>query len=156
MVFALIITGTLFELAGIVLAWRELRQRRRDVRAFEAIPPSGYGRGFLYVDAHGGGHASRPEPPTLEDRVEALERAVPALRAEQRAAEVRARQNAKRVAERLTQDLGRSVTDRLDAVKTLLLNATRPTRTAYAAIGLLVGGLLLQSAANLVQVLTAP
>ncbi len=154
-VLFLILLGGLLELAGIGLALREIGNRRREVEAHERRPISAYavvslgGSGSLTV-----GSAQPAEPPLLEQRMEALERALLDLRADQSAAQQRAEQNAKQVAENLTNALQDHLAANIDGVRTLLLNVTRPTASAWWSIRLLVAGLALQTLANVVQVMS--
>jgi hypothetical protein len=154
-VLFMVVTGALLELAGIGLAMREVIHRRRGVRAHENRPGSGYGVGFLTAGVGtltAEGSSRSDGPPSLEQRVEALESAVPALRDELKAAEQRARDSAQHVAGTLTKALDNHLTQTIEGVRRLLLDVTRPSVSAWLSIGLLSGGLALQSIANVVQV----
>jgi hypothetical protein len=148
-VLPLILVGFLLELIGIGLARRELHRRRREVEAHKVPPISGYGEasGLLTV-----GSASPAEPPSLEQRIRALEEASPV---EQKASEQRAREIAKQAAETRTNALGAHLSTNIDDVRRLLLDFTQPTASARWSIRLLVAGLGLQTLANVVQVMTS-
>jgi hypothetical protein len=66
----------------------------------------------------------------------------------------RARGSAKQVAETLTNTLGDHLRTNIDGVRTLLLDVTRPTASAWWSISLLVAGLGLQTLANVIQVMS--
>jgi hypothetical protein len=61
--------------------------------------------------------------------------------------------SAKQVAETLTNTLGDYLRTNSDGVRTLLLDVTRPTASAWWSISLLVAGLGLQTLANVIQVM---
>jgi hypothetical protein len=152
-VLPLILVGFLLELIGIGLARRELHRRRREVEAHKVPPISGYG--VVSVEASGlltVGSASPAEPPSLEQRIRALEEASPV---EQKASEQRAREIAKQAAETRTNALGAHLSTNIDDVRRLLLDFTQPTASARWSIRLLVAGLGLQTLANVVQVMTS-
>lgn len=153
MVLFLILAGAGLELAGVGLALREVYNRRKQVRAHEARATPAYGVGFAELSGSGSlTTGAPPAKPTLEQRVEALESAVPDLRAEQEAAERRARESAERVARTMTAALENHLSQTIEGVRTLLLDVTRPTAAVWSSVVLLVVGLGLQTAANVLQV----
>jgi hypothetical protein len=151
-VLSLIAAGFLLELAGIGLALREIRERRRAVKAYRARPARGYAAGTLSFSssASGSGGSSGAEPPSLETRVAALEQAIPALRAEQEASARRSMKHSEAVAKSQTDALGRYLGDTIADIRALLLVATAPTPGSWWSVGLLIAGLVAQTWANVV------
>lgn len=149
-VLILVIVGTVLELAGICLAAREVKDRRRELANYEARSVSLYASGLIRAEGTATATETGGDPPTLEQRVVALEGQLAALPATIRASAEQARTDSEQAARMMLNDVRRSLQDDVDGVRAFLLRVTAPTREVWASLGLLVVGLLLQCAANVV------
>lgn len=154
MLLALVIVGFLMEAAGIALAVQEVNDRRKRVRAYQTRKQVVFGSGAAEtsVVAFGMGAVVGGDPPTLEQRIEALEAGTTAMRAEIKEAARQAEKKAKDAADALVRDVRHAIEQDVNGVREFLLDVTKPTRALWASLALLFSGLLLQSVANVLSV----
>lgn len=148
---ALIVAGALAELVGIALAVWEVRQRREYVQEYRIGLQTVYGR------ARGSATSStmaaistvtEGEPPTVEQRLTALEAALGAVRGEVSDAERRAVETAKAHASEVAGDALQDAQREVGEVRALLLRVTEPNWQVWTSLALLLLGLALQSLAS--------
>jgi hypothetical protein len=145
----LIVVGGIAELAGIAFAVREAIQRRAYVRDYQERPRSGTGSGVTTWTGTARGTAPRiGDPPTVEKRLDAVERDLEAMRGEVAQVERRTLKRTGQEAARLAGDAQVRTRRQVDEVRDLLLKVTEPNRQVWASLGLLVLGVVLQSVAS--------
>lgn len=148
---ALTIGGVVAEVAGVVLALRDIRERRAALRAFDSTlyPVTA----FAETRWSGAGVGEAPgEQPPLDARVAALEAAVGTLHQRIKDVADEAREDAQRRATRAAGEVRASLGAQVEAVRKLLLHVTRGTRRAAVGICLIVLGLALQAGANVIAI----
>lgn len=150
---SLLVVGVLAELAGVVIAFLEIRDRARELRAYEqqARNVTVYASSVLGVASGLSASVSTVGEQTIEDRVAELERQVREL-LPQRIQEVKkeAVDLARHDTTSQVSSLERAVNDRLANLAALLVGSLSGHRRAFLGLGLLVGGLLIQSAGGVV------
>ncbi len=151
---SLIVVGLLAELVGIGLAVWEVRKRRNDVQEYREHPRvvSGSGVGTFSVTARDESHVPG-EPPTVEQRLEAVEAGLRSVQHEVEQAERRAVEKAKAHVAEVSLDVQARAKRDMGEVRDLLLRVTEPTWPVWTSLGLLVFGVALQSLASALGVL---
>jgi hypothetical protein len=142
----LIALSLVAEVFGIGLAVREVIQRRTHVQNYRERPHVGEGLREHHLAREGAGRGS--EPPSVEERLDALERSVEAMREEVPRAEGRALEQAKEHAARVVDDAQATAHHEVDGVRQLLLHVTEPNRDVWTSLGLFVLGVALESLAS--------
>ena len=146
---ALIVAGLLAEVVGIALAVWEVSKRRNYVREYRERPRVATGLGSGTWGFRGRAEGRAPgEPPTVEQRLDALEAGLGAVRDEVEHAERRAVEVAKAHVSEVSLDVQARAKRDVDEVRDLLLRVTEPTWPVWTSLGLLVLGVALQSLAS--------
>lgn len=146
---ALALVGAVMEVVGVTLAFLEVRRRGTQLSSFQAslrnvtvfAEPV-----IVHVETHGSFREVRDREPTVEERLSSLELRL----AEDVPEEIwRARDSAvARAEEKLRPAIDsafRSAGHDLERVRTLLVESLSGNGRAYWSLGLIVGGLLIQT-----------
>ena len=141
--------GALAELAGIVLAVLEVRQRREDVKGYRERPRSVSASRAVSWNVEHALDVDRPgDARTVEQRLEALEADQRAHQDVVEAAKQQAVEAAKVHAEAMSTGLQAKADRDVSEVRDLLLRVTDPTWPVWTSLFLLVTGLALQAVAS--------
>ena len=146
----LVVVGLFAELVALGLAVWEVHLRRVYVQEHRERPRSvaGSGTAMWSVRAKGVGARAWREPPTIEQRLDALEAGLTAVHDDAQHAERGAVEKAKAHVADVSLDVQARAERDMREVRDLLLSVTAPTWQVWTSLGLLVLGVVLQAIAS--------
>lgn len=154
----LVVEGVAAELLALFWAFREVGERRADLRAdrkrLRSVTVS-VDTAWMTSDVLQATLESSP-PPTLEQRVASLEAEAEgeALQEALSQAQMQARLDAQRQASQMGTSLRTDLGQNVDEVRDLLHQVTEPNARTWRSLRLLVGGLVLQAVAVVLGIVT--
>lgn len=139
------VAGGIAELVGVVLAIREIRGRARKLTEYRTALAQVTAHGRIYINGEAVGAAVTAGESTLEERVDSLEARMLQVPTMVNSAKLAAVEEAEQRAKFLVEDATELLRREIDKLATLLVGSLEGHRWAYASVGFIVGGLLLQT-----------